>query len=59
MTYEEKIARIMFLREHRRNLLIERCKEDIPAKKKIIVDHELKQIKKTLRKLDPHGIFPP
>ena len=59
MTYEEKIARIMFLREHRRGLLIERCKEDISNKKKTIVDHELKQVKQALRNLVPHGIFPP
>jgi len=59
MTYEEKIARIMFLREHRRGLLIERCKEDISNKKKVIVGHELKQVKKALQDLDPHGMFPP
>mgnify|MGYP001603902005 CR=1 FL=1 len=59
MTYEERIARVMFLREHRRGLLIERCKEDLPRKKRAIVDEELKRVKKALRDLDPHGMFPP
>lgn len=59
MTYQERVARIMFLREHRRGLLIERCKPDLPKAKKKVVDQELKNVRKALRDLDPHGMFPP
>ena len=59
LTYEERVARILFLREHRRNLLWERCEEGLDKKRKQIVDTELQRVKKALRKLDPDNIFPP
>ena len=59
LTYEERVARIMFLREHRRNLLWERCEEGLEKKRSQIIDYELKRVKKALRKLDPDNIFPP
>ena len=59
LTYEERVARILFLREHRRNLLWERCEEGLDKKRKQIVDTELQRVKKALQKLDPDNIFPP
>lgn len=59
LTYEERVARILFLREHRRNLLWERCEEGLEKKRKQIIDTELQRVKKALRKLDPDNIFPP
>ena len=59
LTYEERVARILFLREHRRNLLWERCEEGLDKKRKQIIDTELQRVKKALRKLDPDNIFPP
>lgn len=59
LTYEERIARILFLREHRRNLLRERCEEELEHKRKQIIDTELRRVRKALRDLDPDNIFPP
>lgn len=59
MNYEERVARIMFLREHRRGLLRERCEEGLSYERKQMVDRELRHVKKALRNLDPNGMFPP
>ena len=59
LTYEERVARILFLREHRRNLLWERCEGDLEHKRKQIIDTELRRVRKALRDLDPDNIFPP
>jgi len=59
MTYLEKVSRIMFLREHRRNLLTAFCREEVESKEKKLLTQELAQVKRALQKLDPEGIFPP
>jgi len=59
MTYMEKVNRVMFLREHRRNLLTAFCREDTDDREKQMLTQELKNVKNALRKLDPDGMFPP
>jgi hypothetical protein len=59
ITYEERVARIMFLREHRRNLLTAYCQEDVTKKEKDKIRLETARVQKALRKLDPDGMFPP
>ena len=59
ITYEERVARIMFLREHRRNLLTAYCQEDVTKKQKDKLRLETARVQKALRKLDPDGMFPP
>ena len=59
MSYEEKVTRIMFIREHRRNLLTAYCAEATTKKEKNKIRHELDHVRKALRKLDPEGMFPP
>lgn len=55
----EKVNRVMFLREHRRNLLTAFCREDTDEREKQMLTQELKNVKNALRKLDPDGMFPP
>ena len=59
ITYEERVARIMFLREHRRNLLTAYCEEGVSKKEKDKLRLETARVQKALRKLDPDGMFPP
>ena len=59
ITYEERVARIMFLREHRRNLLTAYCEEGVSKKEKDKLRLEPARVQKALRKLDPAGMFPP
>ena len=59
ITYEERVARIMFLREHRRNLLQAYCKDDVTKKEKDKLRLEIARVQKALKKLDPDGMFPP
>ena len=59
MSYEERVSRIMFIREHRRNLLTAYCAEGTTKKEKDKIRHELDHVRKALRKLDPEGMFPP
>jgi len=59
ITYEERVARIMFLREHRRNLLTAYCQEGVTKKEKDKLRLETARVQKALRKLDPDGMFPP
>ena len=59
ITYEERVARIMFLREHRRNLLTAYCEEGVTKKEKDKLRLETARVQKALRKLDPDGMFPP
>lgn len=59
ITYEERVARIMFLREHRRNLLRAYCEEDVTKKEKNKLRQETARVQKALKKLDPDGMFPP
>jgi len=59
ITYEERVARIMFLREHRRNLLTAYCQDGVTKKEKDKLRLETARVQKALRKLDPDGMFPP
>ena len=59
ITYEERVARIMFLREHRRNLLQAYCKDDVTKKEKDKLRLEIARVQKALKQLDPDGMFPP
>ena len=59
LTYDERVTRIMFIREHRRNLLTAYCDERTTQKEKTKIKGELEHVRKALRKLDPDGMFPP
>ena len=59
ITYEERVSRIMFLREHRRNLLRAYCEEGVTKKEKDKLRQETARVQKALKKLDPDGMFPP
>jgi hypothetical protein len=59
LTHEERVARIMFLREHRRALLVEYCEDGKTTKEKTNLRMEIARVQKKLRELDPDGIFPP
>ena len=59
MTYDERVTRVMFIREHRRNLLTAYCAEGTTRKEKEKLKRELDHCRKSLRKLDPDGMFPP
>ena len=59
LSYDEKVTRIMFIREHRRNLLTANCAPETSAKEKEKLKRELEHVRKSLRKLDPEGMFPP
>ena len=58
MSFDEKVTRIMFIREHRRNLLTAYCAQDVTKKEKRHLKRELEQCRASLRKLDPEGMFP-
>ena len=59
LPYEERVSRIMFLREHRRNLLRAYCEDGKTTKEKTNLRMEIARVQKKLRELDPDGIFPP
>lgn len=59
ITYEERVARIMFLREHRRNLLRDYCDESVTKRQKNLLRREVARVQKALKELDPDGMFPP
>jgi len=59
LPYEERVARIMFLREHRRNLLRDYCDETISKREKNKLRLEIAKVQKALKNLDPDGMFPP
>jgi hypothetical protein len=59
ITYEERVARIMFLREHRRNLLRAYCEDGVTKKEKDKLRQETATVQEALKKLDPDGMFPP
>lgn len=59
LTYDERVTRVMFIREHRRNLLTAYCAEGTTRKEKEKLKRELDHVRKSLRKLDPDGMFPP
>jgi hypothetical protein len=49
LSYDEKVTRIMFIREHRRNLLTAYCAPETSKKEK----------EKLKRELEHVGMFPP
>lgn len=59
LPYEERVTRIMFLREHRRNLLSAYCQDDVTKREKDKLRLEIARVQKALKKLDPDGMFPP
>jgi len=59
LPYEERVARIMFLREHRRNLLRAYCEDGVTKKEKDKLRQETATVQEALKKLDPDGMFPP
>ena len=59
LTYDERVTRVMFIREHRRNLLTAYCAEGTTKNEKAKLKRELEHCRKSLRKLDPDGMFPP
>jgi len=59
LPYEERVSRIMFLREHRRNLLRAYCEDDVTKREKDKLRQEIARVQKALKKLDPDGMFPP
>ena len=59
LSYDERVSRIMFIREHRRNLLTAYCNDQTTKKEKQKLKRELEHVRKALRKLDPEGMFPP
>lgn len=59
LPYQERAARIMFLREHRRNLISAFCRVDVEKKEKGFLEQERANVETALEKLDPDGMFPP
>ena len=59
LPYQERVARIMFLREHRRNLLRDYCNDEVTKKEKDKLRLEIARVQKALKELDPDGMFPP
>jgi len=57
--HEERVARIMFLQEFRRNLYKGRAKNGLNNRQVLQYDREIRQVKYALKKLDPDGIFGP
>ena len=54
MTYMEKVNRVMFLREHRRNLLTAFCREDTDEREKQMLTQELKNVKNGVKARGMH-----
>ena len=59
ITHEERVTRIMFLQEFRRNLYKGRAKNGLNNRQVLQYDREIRQVKYALKKLDPDGIFGP
>lgn len=57
--HEERVTRIMFLQEFRRNLYKGRTKQGLNNRQVLQYDREIRQVKYALKKLDPDGIFGP
>ena len=57
--HEERIARIMFLQEFRRNLYKGRSQPGLNNRQILQYDRDIRQVKFALKKLDPDGIFGP
>ena len=59
ITHEERVTRIMFLQEFRRNLYKGRAGNGLNNRQVLQYDREIRQVKFALNKLDPDGIFGP
>lgn len=59
ITHEERVTRIMFLQEFRRNLYKGRSERGLNNRQVLQYDREIRQVKYALKKLDPDGIFRP
>ena len=57
--HEERVARIMFLQEFRRNLYQGRAEKGLNNRQMLQYDREIRQVKYALKQLDPDGIFAP
>jgi len=57
ITHEERVARILFLREFRHNLLRARMDIGLTGREVVQYDKEIRQVKFALKRLDPDGIF--
>ena len=57
--HEERVTRIMFLQEFRRNLYKARARKELNNRQVLQYDREIRQVKYALKKLDPDNIFPP
>jgi len=57
--HEERVTRIMFLQEFRRNLYKGRAEKELNNRQVLQYDREIRQVKYALKKLDPDNIFPP
>ena len=57
--HEERVTRIMFLQEFRRNLYKGRAENGLNNRQVLQYDREIRQVKYALKKLDPDGIFGP
>ena len=57
ITHEERVARILFLREFCHNLLRARMDIGLNNRQVIQYDKEIRQVKFALKRLDPDGIF--
>ena len=59
ITHEERVTRIMFLQEFRRNLYKGRARKELNNRQVLQYDREIRQVKYALKKLDPDNIFSP
>ena len=59
ISYEERWARVIFLRDHLLGLQMERRQKGLDERAIVILEIELNRVKEALRKLDPYGILPP
>ena len=59
ISHEERVTRIMFLQEFRRNLYKGRSQPGLNNRQILQYDRDIRQVKFALKKLDPDGIFGP
>ncbi len=59
ITHEERVTRIMFLRQFRNNLYEGRSQIGLNNRQVLQYDREIRQVQYALKKLDPDNIFTP
>jgi hypothetical protein len=57
--HEERVTRIMFLRQFRHNLYEGRSQIGLNNRQVLQYDREIRQVQYALKKLDPDNIFTP